>query len=109
MEGTRRVSTLKSDQALPTNANQSATAWSVETGQTLLDAALGAAWMRTLRATNHTVYSGWYGIAKPPLTEGPSVRVLFPLPNGGVTVFLRPEVGTDGSLNTDLSGWFLRR
>ena len=53
---------------------------------------LGAAWLRTLRSTGETVYSGWYGTATLPERSQPSVRVVFPLPNGSVTVFLRPEV-----------------
>jgi hypothetical protein len=61
-------------------------------------AQLGAAWLRTLRSTGQTVYSGWYGVAHLPHSAGPSVRVVFPLPNGSVTVFLRPEVGSNGSL-----------
>ena len=59
---------------------------------------LGAAWLRTLRSTGQTVYSGWYGTARLPNTDGPSVRVVFPLPNGSVMVFLRPEVRPDGAL-----------
>ena len=55
-------------------------------------AQLGAAWLRTLRSTGQTVYSGWYGVAFLPHTGGPSVRVVFPLPNGSITVFLRPGV-----------------
>ncbi len=59
---------------------------------------LGAAWLRTLRANGQTAYSGWYGVKTLPGHDSPSVRVAFPLPNGSVTVFLRPEVGPDGSL-----------
>lgn len=59
---------------------------------------LGAAWLRTLRSTGQTVYSGWYSTARLPKTQRPSVRVVFPLPNGSVMVFLRPEVGPDGTL-----------
>jgi hypothetical protein len=59
---------------------------------------LGAAWLRTLRSTGAQVYSGWYGTARLPHSDGPSVRVAFPLPNGSVTVFLRPEVRPDGAL-----------
>jgi hypothetical protein len=59
---------------------------------------LGAAWLRTLRSTGDTVYSGWYGIVMLPNAARPSVRVAFPLPNGSVTVFLRPENGPHGSL-----------
>ena len=59
---------------------------------------VGAAWLRTLRATGQTVYSGWYGPVILPGAERPSLRVVFPLPNGSVMVFLRPEVRADGAL-----------
>jgi hypothetical protein len=62
---------------------------------------IGAAWLRQLRSTGQFVYSGWYGTAQLPEADRPSVRVVFPLPNGNVTVFLRPEVGPDGSLVLD--------
>jgi hypothetical protein len=61
-------------------------------------AQLGAAWLRTLRSTGAVVYSGWYGTAQLPNTRSPSIRVAFPLPNGRVTVFLRPSVDPDGGL-----------
>lgn len=59
---------------------------------------IGAAWLRNLRSTGQFVYSGWYGTALLPNADRPSIRVAFPLPNGNVTVFLRPESGPDGSL-----------
>lgn len=59
---------------------------------------LGAAWLRTLRSTGETVYSGWYGTTTLPGRSRPSVRVAFPLPNGSVTVLLRPENGPRGAL-----------
>jgi hypothetical protein len=59
---------------------------------------LGAAWLRTLRATGQTVYSGFYGTAQLPKPARPSIRVAFPLPNGSITVFLRPDNGHDGRL-----------
>ncbi|HTJ76786.1 MAG TPA: hypothetical protein VL337_15630 [Acidimicrobiales bacterium] len=59
---------------------------------------LGAAWFRQLRSTGQTVYSGWYGITQLPATNRPSIRVMFPLPNGSIAVFLRPDVGDDGAL-----------
>jgi hypothetical protein len=59
---------------------------------------LGAAWLRSLRANGQTVYSGWYGTTQLPLARGPSIRVMFPLPNGSVAVFLRPTVDDDGAL-----------
>jgi hypothetical protein len=62
---------------------------------------IGAVWLRNLRSTGQFVYSGWYGTAQVPNADRPSVRVTFPLPNGNVTVFLRPEVGPGGSLVLD--------
>lgn len=59
---------------------------------------LGAAWLRTLRSTGQVVYSGWYGVTQLPHPPTASIRVAFPLPNGSITVFLRPSVGEDGSL-----------
>lgn len=60
---------------------------------------LGTAWQRTLRATGATVFGGFYGTARLPGARRPSVRVVFPLPNGSCTVLLRPEVAGDGSLH----------
>jgi hypothetical protein len=51
-----------------------------------------------LAATDQTIYSGWYGIVTLPGASCPSLRVVFPLPNGSVTVLLRPEVRFDGAL-----------
>ena len=59
---------------------------------------LGTVWQRTLRATGATVFGGFYGSWALPGAPGPSVRVVFPLPNGSLTVFLRPEVTSDGGL-----------
>jgi hypothetical protein len=44
------------------------------------------------------IYSGWYSAVIPPAADRPSIRVVFPLPNGSVTVLLRPEVRSDGAL-----------
>jgi hypothetical protein len=59
---------------------------------------LGAAWVRTLRSTGQTVYSGWYGTATLPHSSNPSVKVTFPLPNGSLIVFLQPRIGHGGAL-----------
>ena len=59
---------------------------------------VGAAWLRRLRSSGQNVYSGWYGIAQLPSTDRPSIRVMFPLPNGSIAVFLRPDVRHDGAL-----------
>jgi len=59
---------------------------------------IGAVWLRTLRATGRTIYSGWYDTVTMPGASRQSLRVIFPLPNGSVTVFLRPDVREDGAL-----------
>ncbi|GGI04955.1 hypothetical protein [Egicoccus halophilus] len=59
---------------------------------------LGTVWQRTLRATGATVFGGFYGACTLPGAAGPSVRVVFPLPNGSLTVFLRPEATPDSGL-----------
>ena len=52
-------------------------------------------WLRKVNATNRVVYSGFYA---PVFIKGkPFVRVVFPLPNGSVTVVLTPEFLPDGS------------
>lgn len=58
----------------------------------------GASWQRTLRATGDTVFGGFYGVVALPREAGPTIRVVFPLPNGSLIVFLRPENGPSGSL-----------
>ncbi len=62
------------------------------------DEQVGAAWLRTLRKTGQTVYSGWYGVVTLPGDAQPRVRIAFPLPNGSITVYLLPSVDTDGAL-----------
>jgi hypothetical protein len=62
------------------------------------DSQTGAAWLRTLHSTGQTIYTGWYGVVTLPSADRPSLRVVFPLPNGSVTVFLHPSVRPDGSL-----------
>lgn len=59
---------------------------------------LGTAWQRTLRADGSTVFGGFYGTATLPGATRPSVRVVFPLPNGSLTVLLRPDVRDGGAL-----------
>jgi hypothetical protein len=59
---------------------------------------LGTSWHRRLRATGDTVFSGWYGVETAPGAGRPSVRVVFPLPNGRLVVLLRPDVDADGAL-----------
>ncbi|MFA9444954.1 hypothetical protein [Egicoccus sp. AB-alg6-2] len=59
---------------------------------------LGTAWQRTLRATGATVFGGFYGVVRLPGAARPSIRVVFPLPNGSATVFLRPDATDGGGL-----------
>jgi hypothetical protein len=61
-------------------------------------AQLGAAWLRTLRSTGRVMYSGWYSTVTLPQHARPSIKVAFPLPNGSVVVFLRPDNGPNGEL-----------
>jgi hypothetical protein len=62
------------------------------------DVQVAAGWLRTLRATGEYVYSGCYSHRVLPGAHRPSVHVAFPLENGNVQVFLRPEIAPDGSL-----------
>ncbi len=59
---------------------------------------LGTAWQRTLRRTDTTVFGGFYGVTAVPLGDRPCVRVVFPLPNGSLTVFLTPSAHGRGGL-----------
>lgn len=65
------------------------------------DDVVGAAWLRTMRKTGTTTYSGLYGVAELPTQRRPSVRVVFPLPRGCLSVFLRPSVDDDGGLHLE--------
>jgi len=65
---------------------------------------LGTAWQRTLRATGSTVFGGFYQTVTLPGRERPSIRVVFPLPNGNLIVLLRPELAGDGGLRLVSSG-----
>ena len=65
---------------------------------------LGSAWQRTLRATGQTVFGGYYGVVDLPSSGRPSIRVVFPLPNGSIMVFLRPENDHDGALRLVFDG-----
>jgi len=62
------------------------------------DTHLGTAWQRTMRSTGRTTFGGFYGTVTRPGAARPSVRVVFPLPNGSLTVLLRPDVTADGRL-----------
>lgn len=57
-----------------------------------------AAWLRRLRRTGQFLFSGAYAVRTLPGAPRPSVHVTFPLEQGNVQVFLRPEVRADGAL-----------
>jgi hypothetical protein len=59
----------------------------------------GAAWLRTMRKTGETTYSGQYGVASLPGSAQPVVRVVFPLTIGWLPVFLTPSADPDGSFH----------
>ena len=60
---------------------------------------VAAAWVRRMRKTGTTTYSGMYGTATLPGSGQPSVRVVFPLPEGSLMVFLEPRADADGGLH----------
>jgi hypothetical protein len=62
-------------------------------------AVAGAAWLRNMRKTGTTTYSGLYGSVTLPGSAQPSVRVAFPLPLGSVQVFLRPSADGRGGFH----------
>jgi len=62
-------------------------------------AVAGAAWLRNMRKTGSTTYSGLYGTHLLPGSDQPSVRVVFPLPLGSVQVFLEPSADANGGLH----------
>lgn len=47
-------------------------------------------WFRKLSRSGEVIYTGFYMTEKPPETDGPCVKVVFPMPNGNATVILRP-------------------
>jgi hypothetical protein len=53
-------------------------------------------WFRRLQGSGRVIYTGFYMTQRPPLQEGPCVKVVFPMPDGNATVILRPE-NDDGS------------
>ena len=61
-------------------------------------------WVRRNRGTGDVVYVGAYSLAHLPGEAGPCVRVVFPLPNGNASVFMRPSAAPDGSLVLESRG-----
>ncbi len=63
-----------------------------------------AGWLRRSLATDQVIYAGFYTAERPPNSEGPCVKTVFPLPGGSATVFLRPENQDDGSFKLISNG-----
>ena len=61
-------------------------------------------WFRTLGDAKAVLYTGFYMTEQAPNEAGPSVKVVFPMPNGNATVVLRPQAEPDGALTLDSSG-----
>ncbi|MGL5811700.1 MAG: hypothetical protein ACRCYQ_17300 [Nocardioides sp.] len=57
-----------------------------------------AAWTRTVCATGDRAFSGSYSTQLLPGADRPSIHAAFPLEDGNVQVFLRPEHGPGDSL-----------
>jgi hypothetical protein len=64
-------------------------------------------WFRKLARDNRVIYTGFYMTEKPPLRDGPCVKVVFPMPNGNATVVLRPrnDDGDGFRLESIGEGW----
>ena len=55
-------------------------------------------WYRTIKSTKDVIYSGVYTTCKNPNYKSPLLKVVFPLPNGNVSVVMTKKVEEDGSL-----------
>ena len=62
------------------------------------DGAALTGWLRRRLPDGDVIYAGFYSVERPPSAPGPCVKVVFPLPNGSASIFLRPEARGDGSL-----------
>ncbi|MBI1183264.1 hypothetical protein GC194_03260 [bacterium] len=61
-------------------------------------------WFRKIEGNDRVLYNGFYMIARCPLSDRPSVKVVFPMPDGNATVFLRPENGENGAFILNSNG-----
>jgi hypothetical protein len=61
-------------------------------------------WLRKVNATGSVIYAGLYTTGQPGRFDNPCVKVMFPMPRGCSTVFLRPENQPDGSFKLISSG-----
>ena len=63
-----------------------------------------AGWYRRLTETGRTIYTGFYMTDRVPRCDHPCVKVVFPMPDGNATVFLRPTVDSRGHLRLSSRG-----
>ena len=61
-------------------------------------------WYRRLIDSGRTIYTGFYMTARVPRGDTPSVKVVFPMPNGNATVILRPSLDGQGNLRLSSKG-----
>jgi hypothetical protein len=61
-------------------------------------------WFRKLQRTGMVIYTGFYMAEKPPLQDGPCVKVVFPMPDGNATVILKPKNEQGGGFRLDSIG-----
>jgi hypothetical protein len=62
------------------------------------------AWFRRLRGSGNVLYAGFYSVCKIPGQPNPSVKVVFPLPNGNAIVIMRTDFRPDGSFMVTSAG-----
>jgi len=63
-----------------------------------------AGWYRRLVSTGRAIYTGFYMTEKAPHCDNRCVKVIFPMPDGNATIFLRPTVDERGHLTLSSKG-----
>jgi hypothetical protein len=61
-------------------------------------------WFRKLTRTAQVIYTGYYMTEQVPHSDGPCVKVVFPMPDGNATVILRPENAGESGLRLVSAG-----
>lgn len=62
------------------------------------------AWTRQMLGSGNVLYAAAYSHCEIPGRIGACVKVVFPLPNGNATVFMRPDAHSDGAFSLASSG-----
>jgi hypothetical protein len=63
-----------------------------------------AGWYRRLIESGRAIYTGFYMCERVPHGNRACVKVVFPMPQGNATVFLKPTLDEHGNLELDSSG-----